>query len=207
MRMRWSAGATVIALALSACQIDGEAPTVEGASELSSAARACRTKRGLAPCSAAVEHARAVSAEVLAIKRALVAGRHDFERLPRAQAGDPMSLLRAYLARKHAGDEAILAGYAYEPRLRAIPGDERVAGLFASPDVAIPAAVSAVASWADPALVELVRARLTKLAALGVTFGADGFAQNGCAAATALLVVVDPVARTVDGIDLTPCDE
>lgn len=207
MWMRWLAGATVAALALSACQVQGESAVDEAASELAAAPRACRTKRGLAPCSAAVEHAKAVSAEVLAIKRALVAGRHDFERLPRAQAGDPMSLVRAYLARKHAGDDEILAGYTYEPKLRAMAGDERVAGLFASPDVAIPAAVSAVASWADPALAELVRARLAKLAALGVTFGADGFAQNGCAAPTPLLLVVDPAGRTVDGIDLMPCDE
>jgi hypothetical protein len=40
-----------------------------------------------------------------------------------------------------------------------------------------------------------------------VLFGTDGFQQSGCAAPTVYLLVVDTAGKTVDGVELTPCDE
>ncbi len=211
MSTRWFTGAALFAIAIAAagCQRDEEPAVGDGTSDVVSASTACRTKHGAKPCSPQAEHAKAVSAEVLAVERLLTPGRHDFERAPRTSAADAMGLLRTYLAKKYEGDEDVLAAYTYEPKLAKLPVDQRVAGVFASPDVAIDLAVKALASWneGDTKQTEAVRAHLVKLASLGVAFGTDGFEQNGCAAPTPFLLVIDPIGKTVDGIDLGPCEE
>lgn len=211
MSMRWLGGACAVVIALGAlgCQREETPETGDGTSDVVAATTACRTKRGAKPCSPATEHVKAVSAEVLAIKRLLQPGRHDFERAPRTSPADAMSLVRTYLAKKYAGDEDILSGYAYDPKLAKLPVDQRIAGVFASPDAAIDLAVKALSSWneGDTKQTEAVRAHLVKLASLGVAFGTDGFEQNGCASPTPFLLVIDPVGKTVDGIDLGPCEE
>ena len=49
------------------------------------------------------------------------------------------------------------------------------------------------------------KTQLEAIATAGGTFGFSGFAQNGCATPTSLLLVIDPKTSTVYGVYLNPC--
>ena len=52
-----------------------------------------------------------------------------------------------------------------------------------------------------------LRATFDALVLRGAVFGFDGWEQNGCAAPTYLLLVLDTATPFVYAIDLNPCDE
>ena len=57
------------------------------------------------------------------------------------------------------------------------------------------------------AIKEQAHTVLTRLHDFKVIFGFDGFQQNGCAAPTPYLLVLDQNSKTVYGINLFPCEE
>lgn len=80
-------------------------------------------------------------------------------------------------------------------------------GVLARPEAAEEAAAASlrVAGFAAERISAVLEC-LQQLAAK-VRFGYDAMAQNGCAAPTTHLLVIDPERETVAGVDLFPCRE
>jgi hypothetical protein len=164
----------------------------------------CHGKAGVKDCSSQANRAKAISREAFAIKDILTSGRHDFARAKATASGDPMDLVKLSIKHRSEDDPDALKGYKFESSMSRYPQDEQVAGLFSSPAVAVD---QAVAMFKDDPSQKDLKGHLETLKDLGVVFGTDGFEQNGCAAPTPYLLVIDTVGKTVDGIDLGPCEE
>lgn len=52
-----------------------------------------------------------------------------------------------------------------------------------------------------------VNSLVKKLIQAGAKFGFDGFEQNGCAAPTPFILIIDAESEMVYGVDLNPCSE
>ena len=168
----------------------------------------CKTKAGIKDCSDQTKRAKAIARETFALKEFLDPGLHDFARGKKNQSGEPMELVKLFVRHTEEDDEESFKQFKFKQDFKGYPREEQVAGLFASPEVAIDQAAAEVESWLDdPEAGENVRKRLIKLKDLGVVFGTHGFQQMGCAAPTAYLLVIDTAGKTVDGIDLNPCSE
>jgi hypothetical protein len=134
-------------------------------------------------------------------------GFHDDFDVP---AGTPLEMVKGYIAARYADDPEIGDGYKFVEDARELDTDTQLAGTMKK-DVAIERAFASIQGWFDEeassAHMKRVRAALDKLAASGASFGFDGFEQNGCAAPTAFLLVIDAAGKHVYGIDLNPCSE
>lgn len=108
-----------------------------------------------------------------------------------AQARQPLAMVEAFVMDAHHAN--IVRDYEWLEDAIELRSDELTAGTLlpeAVPGLVPGAAASAVA---------------TRLVAAGARFGFDGLWQNGCAAPTELLLVLDTASGTVYGIDLHPC--
>lgn len=123
-----------------------------------------------------------------------------------------LDLVKSYIKAKWDDDPDMVSSYTYQANAPSLVEDEPVAGTMTK-DVAVEEAVAAVTHWydvRDPAAdgrIAKVRSLLEAMDHGGASFGFDGFAQNGCAAPTAFLLVIDPKAKVVYGVDLNPCEE
>jgi hypothetical protein len=170
----------------------------------------CRGKAGTKDCSSQANRAKAISREVFAMKDALTSGMHDFARGKPKQSAEPMELVKMFIKHSESDDPEALKGYKFETALKGFPSDEQKAGTFAPASVngmISDAAKTVEDTFQDGDTSKKVKQHLQTLQGLGVIFGSDGFQQNGCAAPTTYLLVIDTADKTVDGIDLAPCDE
>ena len=124
----------------------------------------------------------------------------------------PITMVHQYIEKKY---EADAAGYKFVSDADSLTSDEQVAGTLKSA-AAHDAVLDAFDGWmADslenpeeaPALRQKAEKLIDGLIDAGAAFGFDGFEQNGCAAPTAFLLVLDPKEKTVYGVDLNPCIE
>lgn len=125
----------------------------------------------------------------------------------------PLDMVKSYVAAKYADDPDLRDGYTYQENAAALSEDEQVAGTLTN-EVAIAQALDSVKGWysdeddaASKAHLAKVKAALDAIVKAGGTFGFDGFEQNGCAAPTAFLLVLDAKSQMVYGVDLNPCQE
>lgn len=58
-----------------------------------------------------------------------------------------------------------------------------------------------------PEMLNKTNISLRNLIKMGAEFGFDGYWQNGCAAPTYYLLIIDKNRQMVEGIDLNPCEE
>jgi hypothetical protein len=191
----------------------GADPAAAGAdlSASGAAGSKCKTSTGVKDCSSQTNRAKAISREVFAMKDDLTSGEHTFTRGTAKQSADPIELVKMYIKHSESDDPTALDGYKFNASMKAgFPSDQQVAGVFAQS--AIPAMIDEATkdvedTFQDGKASKDVKKHLQNLVNLGVLFGTDGFQQNGCAAPTIYLLVIDTAGKTVDGIDLTPCDE
>jgi hypothetical protein len=132
-------------------------------------------------------------------------GHHDFRQVTPAE---PLFMVHDYLL-KYYGSESEMPKYQFVSKLDHIPVDELWAGTLL-PEAALNEAVRA-AQLSDRAikgggLASEAQQIFYRLFRKNAVFGFNGLAQNGCAAATAFLLIIDPVSGTADGIDLYPCE-
>jgi hypothetical protein len=190
----------------------GSDPAAAGADlSASTAGSKCKTKTGIKDCSSQTNRAKAISREVFAMKDVLTSGQHTFARGSAKQSADPIELVKMSIRHNESDDPTATDGYKFNASMKAgFPSDVQVAGIFAPS--AIPAMIDEATkdvddTFQDDKTSKTVKEHLDNLVKLGVLFGTDGFQQNGCAAPTIFLLVVDTAGKTVDGVDLTPCDE
>jgi len=131
------------------------------------------------------------------------------------QPGRPIDMVRRFISAANGDDPESVESYSFEDPGQHLLADAQVAGTLAA-DVAIREAVESVTSWYgaiedDPAVtkarVARVKGLLDTIAASGASFGFDGFQQNGCAAPTTFLLVLDANRGRVYGVDMNPCAE
>ena len=139
-------------------------------------------------------------------------GRHDDQRV---SGGTPLALVKSYIKAKYADDPEMAEGYELRSEAPAMLADEQVAGTLTKA-VALRDSLETVGLWyqdweetaaAKKARLDRVKAAIEKAAAAGAVFGFDGYEQNGCAAPTSYLLVLDPKNQRGYGIDLNPCEE
>jgi hypothetical protein len=124
------------------------------------------------------------------------------------QSTDPLTMVQQYVA-------AVYPDYVATFQFQTngmFTSDTAVAGT-----VTADAARAEVHSWLTTeaqtegvdVAVELKKAddRLDAILEAGGSFGFDGYGENGCAAPTETLLVLDPAGPTVTNIDLNPCME
>jgi hypothetical protein len=120
-------------------------------------------------------------------------------------------MVKQYIAKKYEGDDT---GFTFVTD-GDMTSDEQVAGTVKA-SAAHDAVVEAFDYWlADslenpeeaPALREKAIKLIDGLADAGAAFGFDGWEQNGCAAPTSFLLVLDTKSKMVYGVDLNPCIE
>lgn len=134
-------------------------------------------------------------------------GAHDALARPRA-AGGALEALRAYVREQHDEDDGSLSAWSFGSGATRFDYDVRKASFFASGASAAAAVDEAMESHGVPAARrERARRAVLALAAQGFDLAFDGWAQNGCAAPTAKLLILDAASGGVRGIDVTPCRE
>lgn len=95
--------------------------------------------------------------------------------------------------------------------------DTNEVGLFKNPKIAYNEILRQYKGYADDstgeekakfiAAMKVLPDQIQRLVQLGVTFGYDAWQQNGCAAPTPYLLILDPKTKTVYGMNLYPCQE
>jgi hypothetical protein len=145
---------------------------------------------------------RLKDALVLEMKASLESGRHDFYKI---ESSTPLDMVRAYIVKKYEGDEDLSAQYVFKDEARDLEEDVEVAGVL-DREVALKV-IDANLSDESPLRSKILE-NFDRLAAMeGVRLGFDAFAQNGCAAPTPFVLVIDTRGGEIDGIDLYPCAE
>jgi hypothetical protein len=185
-------------------------PSTAGADLSSASGSKCHGKTGTKDCSSQANRAKAISREVFAMKDVLTSGNHDFARGKPNQSADPIDLVKMFIKHNNSDDPDALKGYKFDSALKDFPSDQQIAGTFASSAVngmISEAAKEVEDTFQDGDTSKKVKQHLQNLQGLGVLFGSDGFQQSGCAAPTIYLLVIDTAGKTVDGVELTPCDE
>jgi len=131
-----------------------------------------------------------------------------------------LDVLKAYIKAENDGDDE---GYTYLASAdRGFQNDEQVAGIFTDYAKMKADILSNVGDYYESndgeddgnggtISVAKIKASLgAKLDALhdaGAAFAFDGFGQNGCAAPTSYLIVLDVKGKAGYGVDLNPCSE
>ncbi|HZO14263.1 MAG TPA: hypothetical protein VFB62_13420 [Polyangiaceae bacterium] len=153
-----------------------------------------------------------ISEGVAALNELFPDGRGDSQNVT---ATVPLEMIKEYLI-KHHEDEEVVAGYTLVEDSEAMLVDEHVAGTL-KPEAAR-ARVSGMIEWVYEHVLEgdaeamaqkraEAEAVVDDLIEAGAIFGFDGYDQNGCAAPTPMLLVLDREHGAVDAIDLAPCME
>jgi len=118
----------------------------------------------------------------------------------------PLEMIKEYIAAEY---EDLADGFEYSENAPGLETDTETAGTIttkvASGEVDGALVNISDDSWAG-SHVDAQNA-IDAIAKAGGTFGFDGFNQNGCAAPTPMLLVLDPKTKTVYSIDLSPCEE
>jgi hypothetical protein len=200
------------AVTVSGCAKDDGGAGTDGAdiTASSSAGSKCKGKTGTKDCSSQTNRAKAISREVFAMKDILTAGNHDFARGKPNQSADPIDLVKMFIKHNNSDDPDALKGYKFDTALKDFPSDQQIAGTFGAasvPGMINEAGRQVESTFQDADAGKKVKQHLQTLQGLGVLFGSDGFQQNGCAAPTIYLLVIDTAGKTVDGVELTPCEE
>lgn len=130
-----------------------------------------------------------------------------------ASGATPLDAIKAYVDYEYDSDPEDGTDFKFVSDADGFDIDDEVAGTFTL-DVAIKEVLAAIDGndqTHDENITvnrgDEVTALMKSIAAAGGTFGFDGFGQNGCAAPTAMLLVVDPTDKTVYAVDLNPCSE
>lgn len=134
-------------------------------------------------------------------------GAHDALMRP-SRGGGVDAALRSYVREWHEDGGADLDGWTFGVGATRFAYDVREVSLFASGEAAAAAVAWAMAESGAPLeRRERAGSAVRALALRGFALAFDGWAQNGCAAPTAKLLVVDPESGGVRGVDVTPCRE
>lgn len=130
-----------------------------------------------------------------------------------ASGATPLDAIKAYVDHEHGSDPVKGSAFELVENADAFAFDAPVAGTFTT-DVAIREVLAAIdgndKTHDENVSVnrgDEVRGIMESIAAAGGSFGFDGDGQNGCAAPTAMLLVIDPADATVYAVDLNPCSE
>jgi hypothetical protein len=127
----------------------------------------------------------------------------------------PLDMVKQYIAAKYGEDPELGSEYKFVSNAKSFEMDTQIAGTV-SASVAKAEVLGAIDGWMsdwleDDAKAAALRAKAVKLMdtliASGAAFGFDGFEQNGCAAPTTFMLVLDPKTHHVYGVDLNPCSE
>ena len=144
---------------------------------------------------------------VQSIEAVLERGRHDMQIV---QAGSGDSMVRAYIEHKYQDDRNVFKNYRFVSNANDTVVDQEVAGTLDRARV-LPIVEDSLSRWSQATGSDLSSKSLPMFSSLlkmkNLEFGFDGFEQNGCAAPTEFLLILDKSTGEVDGIDLNPCEE
>jgi len=139
---------------------------------------------------------------ILQIKNKLPSLRHDSRQL---KSRSEMNLLKEYLDAKYKIDPELRSLFVMIKESDKWVFDNFIAGTF--PRESLQIRISEVLSEKHKKGDEILNLFLKLKEDSNLSFGFDGFEQNGCAAPTAFLLIMDNKRGRVDGIDLNPCQE
>lgn len=139
-----------------------------------------------------------------ALKLQALMGKYAHNDSYRVTSTNPLSMVKQYIFAKNAGDKELAQGYRWVSNSSKLTSDEQVAGTLLyrsakSEFKGIEGLSEKQATFAQELITEIHN--------LGGSFGFDGFEQNGCAAPTFFLLILDVEGKKVYGIDLSPCTE
>jgi hypothetical protein len=140
---------------------------------------------------------------IFQIKNKIPSLRHETRQLKKAT--DEMNLLKQYLDSKYKNDPDLRSYFLTLKDSKKWTFDNFIAGTWAQKDVLN--RIAEVLPENQKNRDEILKLFSKLLENSNLRFGYDGFEQNGCAAPTAFLLILDTLEGRVDGIDLIPCQE
>ena len=140
---------------------------------------------------------------ILKIKNKIPSLRHDTRQL--LKTTDEITLLKHYLDSKYKNDPDLRSLFLTIKDSKKWTFDNFIAGTWPQKDVFT--RVQEVLPEKQKNRDEILNLFTKLLENPNLQFGYDGFEQNGCAAPTAFLLILDNLRGRVDGIDLIPCQE
>lgn len=157
-------------------------------------------------------YANSVESNVSVLKKIFKDGRHSTI-IANAQTTKEMITQYLYFKYSYMSDSSVYEKYQFVDDAEDFVVDDQVAGTIKSK--AVYETVEHYLKEIYGSSSESVRNRrilvakniLDEIVKDGAVFGFDGFEQNGCAAPTPYLLIIDKAGKTVYGIDLNPCKE
>ena len=140
---------------------------------------------------------------ILQIKNKIPSLRHETRQLQKTT--DEMNLLKQYLDSKYKNDPDLRSYFLTLKDSKKWTFDNFIAGTWPQKDVLT--RIAEVLPENQKNRDEILKLFSKLLENSNLRFGYDGFEQNGCAAPTAFLLILDTLEGRVDGIDLIPCQE
>jgi hypothetical protein len=140
---------------------------------------------------------------ILQIKNKIPSLRHETRQLQKTT--DEMNLLKQYLDSKYKNDPDLRSYFLTLKDSKKWTFDNFIAGTWPQKDVLN--RIAEVLPENQKNRDEILKLFSKILKNSNLRFGYDGFEQNGCAAPTAFLLVLDTLEGRVDGIDLIHCQE
>jgi hypothetical protein len=140
---------------------------------------------------------------ILQIKNKIPSLRHETRQLQKTP--DEIRLLNHYLDSKYKNDPDLRSYFLILKDSKKWTFDNFVAGTWPQKDVVT--RIDEVLPEKQKNRDEILKLFSKLLENPNLQFGYDGFEQNGCAAPTAFLLILDNLKGRVDGIDLVPCQE
>ena len=116
-----------------------------------------------------------------------------------------MNLLKQYLDSKYKNDPDLRSYFLTLKDSKKWTFDNFIAGTWPQKDVL--SRIAEVLPENQKNREEILKLFSKLLENSNLRFGYDGFEQNGCAAPTAFLLILNTLEGRVDGIDLIPCQE
>lgn len=120
------------------------------------------------------------------------------------RSGKALEAVKQYIFAKYKDDTDIAKEYKFVAGAKELATDQPIAGTVAKP-VALDA-VAAIDGFSRRQ-IDFAKALIGEIDDAGGAFGFDGFEQNGCAAPTPFLLILDLKGKKVYGLDLAPCSE
>lgn len=124
--------------------------------------------------------------------------------------GSALSMVKEYIRKKYKGDKESYEAYKFLQNAPGMQTDEQVAGTLTH-QTAVSNVIDTIRYNYPKELVEKqvgkARHLMESLIEEGAEFGFDGFEQNGCAAPSPFLLVIEKEKGRVSGFELEPCQE